>query len=159
MARGGRNVEKRKTQPDPLYHNTLVAKFTNRLMISGKKTVAQKVVYQAFDRIKEKGQDPVAVFEKAIDNVGPRQEVKARRIGGAAYQVPSEVRGERRVSLAIRWLLAATLKRSSREYKTFSEKLAAELLDASQNLGEAIRKRDIAHRMADANKAFAHFRW
>ena len=159
MSRGGRNIEKREKQNDPLYKNALVGKFTNRLMKSGKKTVAQKVVYHAFHILQEKGHDPVRVFEQAIDNVGPRLEVRARRIGGAAYQVPSEVRGERRISLSIRWILAATLKRSSKEFPTFSEKLAAELLDASQNQGEAIRKRDTTLRMAEANKAFAHFRW
>jgi len=160
MARGKKNItKKREIQPDPIYGNILVAKFINRLMHNGKKTVAQKVVYSAFDLLKSQGHNPVSLFEKAIETIGPRQEVKARRIGGAAYQVPSEVRGARRTALAIRWILEATSKRSNAEYKTFSQKLAAELLDASQNLGEAIKKRDIAHRMAEANKAFAHFRW
>lgn len=160
MARGKKNItKKRRIQPDPIYGNILVAKFINRLMRDGKKTVAQKVVYSAFDLLKAQGHDPVSLFEKAIEAIGPKQEVKARRIGGAAYQVPSEVRGARRIALAIRWILEATSKRSNAEYKTFSQKLAAELLDASQNQGEAIKKRDVAHRMAEANKAFAHFRW
>ena len=127
-------------------------------MHDGKKTVAQRVVYDAFELLKKEG-DPVKIFEQAIDNVGPKQEVKARRIGGAAYQVPQEVRGARRTALAIRWILEAAAKRPTAEHKSFASKLAAELKDASQNLGEAIRKRDIAHRMAEANKAFAHFRW
>lgn len=159
MARGKTVVSKRKIQPDPVYKKILVAKFINRTMRDGKKTVAQKVIYDAFDQIKEQGLDPLKVFEEAIGNVGPRFEVRSRRIGGAAYQVPTEVRGERKLSLAIRWILEAAKKRSSKEYKTFSKKLAAEFLDASKNSGEAVRKRDIAHRMAEANKAFAHFRW
>lgn len=159
MARGGRNIKRIKVAKDPIYDNFLLSKFINRLMVDGKKTTAQRVVYGALDIIKEKGHDPIKVFETALNNVGPKQEVKARRIGGAAYQVPIEVRGERRNSLAIRWILEATRKRSSRDYKGFANKLAAELLDASQNLGDAIKKRDIAHRMADANKAFAHFRF
>lgn len=159
MARGGRNIKRVRVEKDPIYDNFLLSKFINRLMVDGKKTTAQRVVYGALDIIKEKGHDPIKVFETALNNVGPKQEVKARRIGGAAYQVPIEVRGERRNSLAIRWILEATRKRSSRDYKGFANKLAAELLDASQNLGDAIKKRDIAHRMADANKAFAHFRF
>lgn len=157
--RGGTKIKKRKTQPDQVYGNVLVTKFINRLMHSGKKTTAECVMYGTFDILREKGHDPLQTFEKAIEMIGPRQEVKARRIGGAAYQVPSEVRGPRRVSLAIRWILAAANKRPSGEFKTFSEKLAAELLDAVNNAGEAVRKRDIAHKMAEANKAFAHFRW
>ncbi|OGH16454.1 MAG: 30S ribosomal protein S7 [Candidatus Levybacteria bacterium RIFCSPHIGHO2_02_FULL_40_18] len=158
MARGGANFKRRVPQTDPIYGNVLVAKFINRLMRSGKKSVAQRVVYDAFELLKKEG-DPVNIFEQAIDTVGPKQEVKARRIGGAAYQVPQEVRGPRRVALAIRWILEAAAKRPTAEHKSFASKLAAELKDASQNLGEAVRKRDIAHRMADANKAFAHFRW
>lgn len=159
MARGRKHTKKREIQPDTVFGNILVEKFINRLMRDGKKSVAQRVVYSAFDIIKSKGHDPIILFERAIENVGPKQEVKARRIGGAAYQVPSEVRGGRRVALAIRWILEAARKRSNAEYKTFAEKLAQELLDATNNLGEAVRKRDIAHRMADANKAFAHFRF
>ena len=158
MARGGANFKRRMVEADPVYGNILVAKFINRLMRDGKKTVAQRVVYDAFELLKKEG-DPVKIFEQAIDNVGPKQEVKARRIGGAAYQVPQEVRGARRVALAIRWILEAAAKRPTAEHKSFASKLAAELKDAAQNLGEAIRKRDIAHRMAEANKAFSHFRW
>ena len=158
MARGNSVTKKRLISPDPIYGNILVARFINRLMHDGKKTVAQRVVYDAFELLKKEG-DPVKIFEQAIDNVGPKQEVKARRIGGAAYQVPQEVRGARRTALAIRWILEAAAKRPTAEHKSFASKLAAELKDASQNLGEAIRKRDIAHRMAEANKAFSHFRW
>ena len=158
MARGNSVTKKRLISPDPIYGNILVARFINRLMRDGKKTVAQRVVYDAFELLKKEG-DPVKIFEQAIDNVGPKQEVKARRIGGAAYQVPQEVRGARRTALAIRWILEVAAKRPTAEHKSFASKLAAELKDASQNLGEAIRKRDIAHRMAEANKAFSHFRW
>ena len=149
MSRGRNSFEKR----------ALLAKFINRIMRHGKKTVAETVIYDALDIIKQQGRNPLEVFEKAINEVGPKQEVKARRIGGAAYQVPVEVRGERRISLATRWIMQAAYKRSNKEYRTFSKKLAAELLDASNNAGEAIRKRDIAHKMAESNKAFAHFRW
>lgn len=159
MPRGGRNIKKRGVQPDPIYGNFMVSKFINRLMMSGKKTTAQRVVYGAFDILKEQGHDPIKIFETALDNVGPRVEVKAKRIGGAAYQVPTEVRGERKKSLSIRWILEAAKKRSNKDYKTFSAKLAVEFLDASNNLGDAIRKKEIAHRMAEANKAFAHFRF
>ena len=158
MARGRTVTKKRLISPDPIYGNILVARFINRLMHNGKKTVAQRVVYDAFELLKKEG-DPIKIFEQAIDNVGPKQEVKARRIGGAAYQVPQEVRGARKTALAIRWILEAAKKRPTAEHKSFASKLAVELKDASQNLGEAIRKRDIAHRMAEANKAFAHFRW
>lgn len=129
-------------------------------MINGKKTVAQRQVYDALEKLKEKGEaDPVKAFEKAIDNVAPKVEVKARRIGGAAYQVPTEVRGPRRISLAIRWILEATKKRPNAQFKKFSDKLAAEIVDINNNTGEAIRKRDVAHRMAEANRAFSHFRF
>lgn len=158
MARGGSNYKKRITIGDPIYANVLLAKFTNRLMHDGKKTVAQRVIYDAFEILKKEG-DPIKLFELAIDSVGPKVEVKAKRIGGAAYQVPSEVRGPRKTALAIRWILEAAKKRPTAEHKTFAQKLAAELLDATKNAGEAIRKRDVAHRMAEANKAFAHFRW
>jgi small subunit ribosomal protein S7 len=144
---------------DPVYGNRLVTRFINRVMQSGKKTVAQAHVYNAFDLIKTKGEDPIKVFETAINNVGPKTEVKARRVGGASYQVPMEVRGDRRVALAIRWIAEFAKKRSNREFHTYAEKLAAELLDASKNQGEAIKKRDTVHRMADANRAFAHFKW
>jgi len=143
-----------------MYGNRLVSRFVNRVMIDGKKTVAEGQVYKALDLIKAKtNDDPIKVFENAINNVGPKTEVKARRVGGASYQVPMEVRGDRRVSLAIRWIVEFAKKRSNREFHTFAEKLAAEILDAANNVGEAIKKRDTVHRMADANKAFAHFRW
>lgn len=160
MARGKHVTKKRNIEPDPVYNNLLLAKFINRLMIDGKKTVAQGVVYDALDFMKEKGEaDPLASFEKAIDSVAPKVEVKARRIGGAAYQVPTEVRGSRRISLAIRWILEAARKRPTSDYKKFSEKLGAEIMDVNKNMGEAIRKRDVAHKMAEANRAFSHFRF
>lgn len=160
MARGGvKSRTHSNREPDPIYGSYVLTKFINRLMKDGKKNTAQKVVYSALKKIEDQGHDPIDVFTSALDNVGPKVEVKARRIGGAAYQVPTEVKGTRRISLAIRWLLEATTKRPNSEYKTFADKLAAELLDASQNQGEAMRKKDIAHRMAEANKAFAHFRW
>lgn len=158
--RGAHVTKKRNIDPDPIYNNLLLAKFINRLMISGKKTVAQRVVYDAFDFMKEKGEEnPLSVFEKAIDSVAPKVEVKARRIGGAAYQVPTEVRGSRRVSLAFRWILEAAKKRPNSDNKRFAEKLGWELIDASKNAGEAIRRRDVAHKMAEANRAFSHFRF
>lgn len=160
MARGKHVTKKRNIEADPIYNNLLLSKFINRLMISGKKTVAEGVVYDALTFMKEKGEeDPIKTFEKAIDTVAPKVEVKARRVGGAAYQVPTEVRGPRRISLAIRWILEAARKRPTAESKRFSEKLGWELIDASKNAGEAIKKRDVAHRMADANKAFSHFRF
>lgn len=157
--RGTTKIKKRVINPDPMYGSILVTKFVNRLMKHGKKTTAQRVVYGAFDIIKEKGQDPLEVFEKALETVGPRQEVKARRIGGAAYQVPTEVRGARKVSLAIRWILEASIKRSTSEFRTMSEKLAIEFMEAANNGGEAIKKKESVQRMADANKAFAHFKF
>jgi small subunit ribosomal protein S7 len=128
-------------------------------MKNGKKSVAQREVYAALSQIKEKGEDPIKIFETAIQLVSPKREVRTRRVGGASYQVPVEVRGERRISLAIRWIIQFANKRSNREYKTFSAKLAQEFLDAVKGEGESIKKRDAVHRMADANKAFAHFRW
>lgn len=160
MARGTHTTIKRKITADPVYNNVLLAKFINRLMQDGKKTIAQKVLYDTLDFMKEKGEvDPIAAFERAIDLVAPKVEVKAKRIGGAAYQVPTEVRGPRRISLAIRWILEAARKRPTSEYKKFSEKLGAELMDVNKNAGEAVRKRDVAHKMAEANRAFAHFRF
>lgn len=144
---------------DPIYGNRLISRFINRVMISGKKRTAEGVVYKALDSIKDKGEDPVKVFELAVNSVGPKMEVKSRRVGGASYQVPTEVRGDRRVALAIRWIIQFASKRSNREFKSFSEKLAAELLEASKGQGESIKKRDTVHRMADANRAFAHFKW
>jgi small subunit ribosomal protein S7 len=154
-----KKVVKRQTKEDKVYQSKLVAKFINRMMKSGKKSVAEKAFYSSFDLLKKDGSDPVVIFEAAINNVGPRTEVKARRVGGASYQVPQEVRGDRRLSLAIRWILEAARSRSSKDYHTFSEKLAAEILDASKNEGAAIKKRDTVLRMAEANKAFSHFRF
>lgn len=156
-----KKAEKRITEPDLLYKSRLVEKFINKIMIDGKKTVAQNVMYTALKMIGEKknGEEPLAVFEKAIASVGPKVEVRARRVGGANYQVPAEVRGERKVSLAMKWIIDAARARSSKEYHTFAEKLAAEVLDAVDNKGEAIKKRDNVLRMAEANRAFSHFRW
>ncbi len=154
-----KKVQKRQLEPDKIYGSRLVAKFINNLMRDGKKTIAQRVFYDCLNLIEKQGKNPLEVFEKAISNIEPRLEVKARRVGGANYQIPIEVRGERKMSLAIRWLIEAAASRPSKEYHTFSEKLAAELMDALENKGDAIKKRDVVHRMADANKAFSHFRW
>lgn len=155
-----KKVQKRTIEGDRIYGDILVAKLINCLMRDGKKSVAEKVVYNAFEIIKEKQKDnPLSIFDRAIQNIGPRQEVKARRVGGASYQIPIEVRAERRTSLSIRFLLEAAASRSNKEYHTFAEKLAAEILDANQNLGAAVKKKDNMQRMAEANRAFAHFRW
>ena len=158
MARGKRNIQKRTVEGDKLFNNLLVSKFINNIMKDGKKSVAQKVFYNSFDLLSKKG-DPIQIFETAIQNVGPKQEVKSRRVGGANYQVPMDVRPERKTSLAIRWLIEAARARSNKDFHTFEEKLAAEFLDASQNQGAAIKKRDTVQRMADANRAFSHFRF
>jgi small subunit ribosomal protein S7 len=158
MPRAGR-INKPLANPDPIYSNRLVTRFINRVMVNGKKSTAEHLVYKALDQIKEKGEDPIKVFELAINTVGPKVEVRPRRVGGASYQVPIEVRGDRRVALAIRWITMFAKKRSNRDFKTFDQKLAAELMDAAKGIGDAIKKRDTVHRMADANKAFAHFRW
>lgn len=154
-----KKTKKRQIEGDIVYNNKLVAKFINSIMRNGKKIAAQDALYGAFNLIAKKNQDPLVIFEKAIQNVGPMQEVRPRRVGGASYQIPMEVRGDRKQSLAIRWLIDAARKRPSKDFHTFSEKLAAEFLDAGQNLGEAIKKRDNVLRMAQANRAFAHFRW
>jgi small subunit ribosomal protein S7 len=152
-----REVPKRKITPDPKFKDKLVAKFTNCLMLSGKKSVAEGILYGAFDIIQSRfKEDPIEVFRKALDNVKPKLEVKSRRVGGANYQVPVEVRPERRVALAMRWLVGYS---RSRGEKTMRERLAAELVDASQNRGTAVKKKDDTHKMAEANKAFAHYRW
>lgn len=156
--RAGR-VVKKLAEPDPMYGNRLLGRFINRVMVDGKKSTAQKQVYNALELIKETGEDPIKTFELAVQNVGPKMEVKARRVGGASYQVPMEVRGDRRVSLAIRWMVGIARKRSNKEFKTFGHKLAAELTAAAKGEGEAIKKRDTIHRMAEANRAFAHFKW
>lgn len=155
-----KKVEKRTVEGDALYKSRLVTKFINKIMRDGKKTVAERALYTAFDIVSKKtSEDPLAVFERAVQNVGPKIEVKPRRVGGASYQVPVEVRGERKTSLAIRWIIEAARERSNREFHTIGEKLAAELLDALQNQGGAIKKRDTILRQAEANKAFSHFRW
>ena len=150
-------VPKREVLPDPLYNSVLVTKLVNSIMLDGKKGVAQKVVYGAFDIVREKtGRDPLEVFTQAMDNVMPVLEIKARRVGGATDQVPMEVRPERRQTLGLRWL---TQYSRSRSEKTMRERLAGEILDAINNLGNSVKKRDDTHKMAEANKAFAHFRW
>lgn len=158
MSRSGR-IASSMPIADAVYGNRLVTRFINRVMQSGKKSIAQNLVYRAFEIIKEKGEDPIKVFETAINTVGPKMEVKARRVGGASYQVPMEVRGDRRVALAIRWIVTFANKRSNKEFKTFADKLAVELSDGAKGVGEAIKKRDTVHRMAEANRAFAHFKW
>jgi small subunit ribosomal protein S7 len=152
-----REVPKRETLPDPVFGSTLISKFVNCMMIQGKKSVAEGAFYGSLEIVKDRAkEDPVKIFKKAMDNVKPILEVKSRRVGGATYQVPIEVPQERRTSLAIRWII---LNARSRGEKTMREKLAAEILDASNNRGGAVKKRDDVHRMAEANKAFAHYRW
>ena len=152
-----REVPKRKITPDPKYKDKLVSKFTNTLMYGGKKATAEGILYGSFDIVTERfKEDPIEVFRKALDNVKPKLEVKSRRVGGATYQVPVEVRPERRVTLAMRWLV---LYSRTRGEKTMRERLAAELFDASAGRGNAVKKRDDTHKMAEANKAFAHYRW
>ncbi|MDN5325384.1 MAG: small subunit ribosomal protein [Moorella sp. (in: firmicutes)] len=156
MPRRGR-VPRRAVLADPLYGNTKVTKLINQVMLDGKKSLAQRICYDAFEIIKNKtGKDPVEVFEQALKNVMPVLEVKARRVGGANYQVPVEVRPERRQTLGIRWLVNYARARSG---KSMQEKLAAELMDAANNTGGAVKKREDTHKMAEANKAFAHYRW
>lgn len=150
---------KRQLSLDPIYSHRLVTQLINRLMKSGKKTVAQKVVYTALNLIKSSSSDSLTLFIQAMDNIKPQMEVRPRRIGGAAYQVPSPVRGPRQDSLAIRWLIQATTSRPSSTYHTFAQKLAAEITDAAAGTGGAVKKKLDTHRMAEANKAFAHFRW
>ena len=153
-------VKKRILPLDPLYNSKLVTRFVNRIMSDGKKSTAQRVVYGALEEIeKQAGKNALAIFEAAVANVSPRMEVRPRRVGGASYQVPVEVRGDRREALAIRWLIAGAKLKSNKEYKSFSKKLAAELIDASNNTGLAIKKRDDVLRMAEAYRAFSHFRW
>lgn len=158
MSRSGK-IKKIPIYNDPLYNNKLLQRFINRVMRDGKKSAAQKQVYTALELIKTKNLDPLDVFQSALNNVAPRMEVKSRRVGGASYQVPQEVRGERKVSLSIRWMIESARKRPNKEYHTFADKLAAELIDAFNNTGDAVRKRDLMHRSAEANKAFSHFRW
>jgi len=151
-------LDKRPVAADPRFNSVLVAKFTNGLMLDGKKTLARRLFYNAMDVIENKisEEEPLTVFETAMDNVRPRVEVKSRRVGGATYQVPVEVRPERRNALAIRWIISFAKSRSG---QSMSDKLAGEILDAYNNRGAAVKKRDDTHKMAEANKAFAHYRW
>lgn len=152
-----RVVSKRMILPDPKYQDRQVAKFTNALMRGGKKSVAERLAYRAFEIMESRlNDDPLKLFKRALDNVRPRVEVKSRRVGGATYQVPIEVRGDRGTALAMRWIIQYARSRSG---KSMREKLAAELMDASSERGEAVKKREDTHRMAEANKAFAHYRW
>ena len=156
MPRRG-NVPKREILPDPIYNSVLVTKLVNSIMLDGKKGVAQKVVYGAFDIVKEQtGKEPLEVFTTAMDNIMPSLEVKARRVGGATYQVPMDVRPVRRQTLGLRWLTTSSRARSER---TMAERLANEIMDAANNTGSAVKKREDTHKMAESNKAFAHFRW
>ena len=156
MPRRG-NVPKREVLPDPIYHSVLVTKLTNSIMLDGKKGVAQKVVYDAFSIIEEKtGKSPLEVFTTALDNIMPSLEVKARRVGGSTYQVPMEVRPERRQTLGLRWLTNYSRNRGE---KTMKERLAGEIMDAANNTGSAVKKREDTHKMAESNRAFAHYRW
>lgn len=156
MPRKG-NIPKREVLPDPVYGSVVVAKLINSIMLDGKKGTAQAIVYDAFEKINQTtGEDALEVFEKAINNIMPVLEVKARRVGGANYQVPVEVRPDRRQTLALRWLTKYTRARGE---KTMSDKLAKELIDASNNTGASVKKKEDTHKMAEANKAFAHYRW
>ncbi len=152
-----RQAEKRQVLPDAKYKDTVVSKFMSSLMFDGKRSIAEKIVYGAFDRIQEKtGNEPVKVFYEALENVSPQLEVRSRRVGGATYQVPVEVRAERAQALAIRWLIASSRKRGE---TTMMVRLSGELLDASNNRGNAVKKREDTHKMAEANRAFSHYRW
>lgn len=150
-------VPRRDVLPDPIYNSKLVTRLINRIMIDGKKSVAQRILYNAFEIVRERtGKDPMEVFEAALKNIMPVLEVKARRVGGANYQVPVEVKPERRITLGLRWLVNYARLRGE---KTMEERLAAEIIDASNNTGAAVKKREDTHKMAEANKAFAHYRW
>jgi len=154
-----RNKKKTKKEimPDPVYNNVTLAKFINQVMSQGKKTIARKIVYGSFEIIKEKTQkEPLEIFESALKNAGPLLEVKSKRVGGATYQVPREVRGDRRITLAMRWIIQGA---KSKKGKPMKEKLAEELIDAANNQGWAVKKKEDTHRMAEANRAFAHFAW
>jgi small subunit ribosomal protein S7 len=156
MPRKGK-VPRRDVLPDPKYHSRLITKFVNAVMWQGKKSIAESILYDALEIIGQQTRDdPLKVFERAVDNVRPVLEVRSRRVGGSTYQVPVEIRAERRQSLAIRWLINYSRSRSE---KSMKEKLAAELLDAANNRGSAVKKKEETHRMAEANKAFAHYRW
>lgn len=159
MPRSGK-VKKNLPPQDAIYKNRVITKLINKVMLSGRKSIAEGIVYGALDIVKEKeNKDPIVVFTEAMKQITPKVEVKSRRIGGASYQVPVEVKGVRKDSLTIRWLVDAARARSSKEFRTMREKLAAEIIDASKGIGEAVKKRETAHKMAEANRAFAHFRW
>mgnify|MGYP000506835163 CR=1 FL=1 len=151
-----RKAPKRKNYPDPKYKSEVISKFINSIMYDGKRSTAEKILYSALEKMKAKNQDPLKVFNSAIGNVRPNLEVRSRRVGGATYQVPVEVKSNRSQALALRWLLDASRKRKN---KTMAEKLFYEIMDASQNKGSAVKKREDTHKMAESNKAFAHFRW
>ena len=156
MPRRGQ-ISKRDVLPDPIYGSKLVTKLVNNIMLDGKKGVAQKIVYDAFEIVKEKtGNDPLETFQKALENIMPALEIKARRVGGATYQVPIDVRPERRQTLGLRWLINYSRARGE---KKMADRLAGEIIDASNNTGASVKKREDTHKMAEANKAFAHFRW
>jgi len=159
MARKGQ-IRPKPVQPDPIYGSYLISKLINRSMIDGKKSVARREIYSALEIIKEKtGEDPIKVFDKAMENIKPVMEVRPKRVGGAAYQVPQQVRGIRRESLGIRWLVAAANSKSNSEFHTYGAKLATEIIDASKGEGVSVKKRQDVERVAEANKAFSHFRW
>lgn len=155
-----KKAEKRILAPDPIYGSRLITRFINKVMSDGKRSIAEKLVYQALEVIKEQSkQEPLSVFEKAIANVSPKMEVRPRRVGGASYQVPVEVRGDRKEAMAIRWILSGARSKSNKDYHTFDKKLAAELMDAANNTGLAIKKKEDVQKQAAANRAFSHFRW
>ncbi|OGM57973.1 30S ribosomal protein S7 [Candidatus Woesebacteria bacterium RIFCSPHIGHO2_12_FULL_46_16] len=159
MARKGPS-KPRNILPDPIYGSRMVAKLVTRSMLDGKKSVVQKQIYKAFEIIAEKTkEEPLNVFNQALENIKPTMEVRSRRVGGAAYQVPSPVKGPRRDSLGIRWLITAARARSNSEFKSYAEKIAAEIMDAQKGEGSAVKKRQDVERIAEANRAFAHFRW
>lgn len=155
-----KKVQRKLLSPDPIYNSRLITRFINKVMSDGKRSIAERLVYRALEEIKEKSkQEPLSIFEKAITNVAPKMEVRPRRVGGASYQVPVEVRGDRKEALAIRWILAGARSRSNKEYHSFAQKLAAEFQDAANNAGVAIKKKEDIQRQANANRAFSHFRW
>ncbi len=151
-----RRAPKRKNYSDPKYRSEVVSKFINSIMYDGKRSIAEKILYTALDKIKSKNEDPIEVFNSAVNNVRPNLEVRSRRVGGATYQIPVEVKSNRSQALALRWILTASKKRKN---KTMAEKIFFELIDASQNKGSAVKKKEDTHKMAESNKAFAHFRW
>ena len=159
MSRGNTKTRKRETAPDPVYKSRLVTRLINRVMQDGKKSVARKQVYEALELLPKDQGEPVELFQKALENIKPSMEVRPRRVGGASYQVPTPVRGDRKEALAIRWLIMSAAARPNKEYRSFGAKIAAEIQAALKNEGGAIKKREDTLKMAEANKAFAHFRW